>query len=142
MPETIAIAADHAGFALKEILKAELARLGLTPEDRGTHGSESVDYPDFAHDLARWVAAEAGRRGVLICGSGIGMSIAANRHAGARAALCRTVEDATLARQHNDANIVCLGERVTPPALAKEILQVFLATDFEGGRHLPRVKKL
>jgi ribose 5-phosphate isomerase B len=142
MTETIAIASDHAGVALKETLKAQLMQLGHIPEDMGVHSRDSVDYPDYAKKVTDWVLKAKARRAVLICGSGIGMSIAANRSKGIRAALCRSVEDAELARQHNDANILCLGERSTDANTAKEILMRFLATPFEGGRHEARVKKM
>lgn len=142
MPETIAIASDHAGVALKESLKNQLMSHGLVPEDMGAHTKDSVDYPDFAKRVCEWVVKEAGRRAVLICGSGIGMSMAANRILGIRAALCRSVEDAELSRKHNNANVLCLGERMTPAVTAQEILQVFLTTEFEGGRHQARVEKL
>ena len=142
MPETIAIASDHAGIQLKDALKSALMSHGFVPEDMGPHSRDSVDYPDFAGSLSTWVLAGKERRGVLICGSGIGMSMAANRHKGIRAALCRSVEDAELARRHNDANILCLGERITPEGLAKEILAIFLATPFDGGRHTNRITKL
>lgn len=141
MKTQIAIASDHAGFGLKKILKKELVALGYRVEDLGTHSAESVDYPDYALQLATWVVAEKGR-GVLICGSGIGMSIAANRVKGVRAALCVTTEMADLARKHNDANVLCLGARLTSSEAAKEILKIFLNTPFEGGRHQTRVEKL
>lgn len=142
MPETIAIASDHAGVTLKETLKAQIAARGMLVEDMGTRSTDSVDYPDFARQVSQWVLAQSGRRGVLICGSGIGMSMAANRYMGIRAALCRTAHDAEMARKHNDANVLCLGERVTGTADAQEIVQVFLDTEFEGGRHQARVDKL
>ncbi len=142
MPETIAIASDHAGVALKDALKADLLAHGILPEDLGSHSRDSVDYPDYARQLSAWVVGGSKRRGILICGSGIGMSMAANRVKGVRAALCRTVEDAELARQHNDANVLCLGERITDAGCAKEILATFLATGFEGGRHAGRVEKM
>lgn len=142
MTETIAIASDHAGTQLKDALKDQLLALGFIPEDLGAHSKDSVDYPDYANALSKWVLAKPVRRGVLICGSGIGMSIAANRHKGIRAALCRTVQDAELSRQHNNANVLCLGERITDIATSKEILKRFLDTPFEGGRHEARVTKM
>lgn len=142
MSEIVAIASDHAGVALKEFLIAQLGAFGFVPEDLGPSNTDSVDYPDYANRLCQWVLAEEGRRGILICGSGIGMSIAANRHKAIRAALCRSVQDAQLARQHNNANVLCLGERVTDAVTAKEILQHFLVTPFEGGRHALRVEKM
>jgi ribose 5-phosphate isomerase B len=141
MANSIAIASDHAGVDLKEHLKRELGALGFEAKDFGTKGTESVDYPDFAHVLAEWVEKNHGR-GVLICGSGIGMSIAANRHKGVRAALCQTPEQAALARQHNDANVLCFGARVVNTETAMKILRTFLNTKFEGGRHQRRVEKM
>lgn len=141
MAETIAIASDHAGVALKASLTSELESLGFAAKDFGTKGSESVDYPDFAHTLSEWVEKNNGR-GVLICGSGIGMSIAANRHKGVRAALCHDANTATLSRQHNDANVLCLGARIVDEKTAKAALKAFLTTTFEGGRHQRRVEKL
>ncbi|MSO74087.1 MAG: ribose 5-phosphate isomerase B [Alphaproteobacteria bacterium] len=138
----IAIAADHAGQPLKAELAHELARQGFDVVDLGTEGEASVDYPDFADALARRIEAGEVARGVLICGSGIGMSIAANRHREIRAALCRDVEGARLSRQHNDANVLVLGGRVTPLDQAKACLATFLETPFEGGRHARRVAKL
>ncbi|MDE3016791.1 MAG: ribose 5-phosphate isomerase B [Pseudomonadota bacterium] len=140
--QKIAIASDHAGFDMKKTLKTELDALGYEAEDMGTHDTQSVDYPDFAHALARWVEAEKNRRGVLICGSGIGMSIAANRHKGVRAALAHGGGEAALARRHNDANVLCLGARITSDEAAKDALRMFLNTAFEGGRHEKRVEKL
>ncbi len=142
MPK-IVFASDHAGYALKEQLKAWLPE-GQDWEiiDLGTDGDASVDYPDFGHDAGRAIAAGQADLGVIVCGSGIGISIAANRHPGVRAALCLTPEMAMLARQHNNANILALGARLTEPEVAKECLHRFLATAFEGGRHEGRVKKL
>ena len=142
MAETIAIASDHAGVTLKETLKSELMSLGFIPEDLGVHSRDSVDYPDFAKKTTDWLLKGTGRRAILICGSGIGMSIAANRIKGIRAALCRSVEDAELSRKHNNANILCLGERITDAETSKDILRRFIATAFEGGRHQARVDKL
>ncbi len=142
MPEVIAIASDHAGVALKEALKDQLMALGFLPEDLGAHSKDSVDYPDYAEKLCKLILSKKATRGVLVCGSGIGMSIAANRHKGIRAALCRSVVDAELSRQHNNANVLCLGERSTDVDTAKEILKRFLDTPFEGGRHEARVSKM
>lgn len=138
----IVIASDHAGFALKETLKKELVALGHEPLDLGTSSSESVDYPDFGFKAAEGVASGAAALGVIICGSGIGISIAANRNPKIRAALCHNEESARLARQHNDANMLALGARLTPEKEAKAILRAFLETPFEGGRHAGRVAKL
>ncbi len=138
----IAIAADHAGFGLKAELIAELKTLGETVLDLGTDGPESVDYPDFGDALARAILAGKAARGVLVCGSGIGISIAANRHKGIRAAHCRDTTDARLARLHNDANVIALGARTVGSEVAKDCLRVFLSTGFEGGRHQRRIDKL
>lgn len=142
MPETIAIAADHAGFDLKEVLKSELADLGCEVLDLGTSGPQSVDYPDFATAVARALADGRASRGVLVCGTGIGISIAANRHRHVRAALCHDSSSARLARAHNDANVLALGARLIGPEVAKDCLRTFLSTPFEGGRHAARVAKL
>ena len=139
---TVAIASDHAGVALKAILAADLAGAGLAVLDLGTHGSESVDYPDFAERVARAIGEGRAARGVLVCGSGIGISIAANRHKAVRAALCHDATSARLARLHNDANVLALGARLIGEETAKECLRVFLATAFEGGRHARRVAKM
>lgn len=142
MPELVAIAADHAAFELKRLLAAELAALGYGVLDLGTDGADSVDYPDIAAKLVRAIRAGEAKRGVLLCGSGIGMSIAANRHPIIRAALCHDGLTARLARQHNDANVLVLGGRLVGPELAKDCLKIFFSTDFEGGRHARRVAKL
>lgn len=139
---TVAIGADHAGVGLKTALAAELAAAGLVVLDVGTHGSESVDYPDFADRVAAAIAHGKAARGVLVCGSGIGISIAANRHKAVRAALCHDATSARLSRQHNDANVLALGARLIGEETAKECLRVFLATPFEGGRHARRVAKM
>jgi ribose 5-phosphate isomerase B len=137
-----AIASDHAGIELKRALARQLADSGVQVTDLGTDTAVSVDYPDFAHLLAGWVEAGKDRRGVLICGSGIGMSIAANRHKGVRAALCWSPESAALSRQHNNANVLCLGARLVDEKTARECLTRFMQTPFEGGRHDMRVNKL
>jgi len=138
----IAIGADHAGYALKTNLVAALGELGYQALDVGAPDETSVDYPDFANHVAAALKAGRAGRGVLVCGSGIGMSIAANRHPGIRAALCHDVEDARLARQHNDANVLVLGARITGADVARQCLEVFLDTGFEAGRHARRVAKL
>lgn len=138
----IAIASDHAGVALKEVLKEEVTRLGYTADDLGTNTLDSVDYPDFADKLADAIKQGKAARGVLICGTGIGISIAANRHKEIRAALCHNALTAKLAREHNDANVLALGARIVDEATARECLQVFLTTEFEGGRHARRVEKM
>lgn len=138
----IAIGADHAGYGLKTILVAALGALGYRALDLGTGGEDAVDYPDFAEAVVAALKEDRAARGVLVCGSGIGMSIAANRHPGIRAALCHDVESARLARQHNDANVLVLGARMIDPETAKQCLSVFLTTEFEAGRHARRVAKL
>ena len=140
--ETVAVAADHAGFPLKETLKGDLAALGFNIVDLGTDGPASVDYPDFANRMAEALRRGAVERGVVICGTGIGISIAANRHQHVRAALCHDATGARLARQHNDANVLALGARLIGEEVARECLKVFLETPFEGGRHASRVAKL
>jgi ribose 5-phosphate isomerase B len=138
----IAIASDHAGVALKAELVRQVQARGLDIEDLGPSDTESVDYPDYAHLLARAVADGRIERGILICGSGIGMSMAANRHPGVRAALCHDAYTAEMARRHNDANVLCVGERSTGVGVAEQIVRVFLDTEFEGGRHQRRVAKI
>jgi len=140
--ETVAIAADHAGYELKSLLSQELNTMGFEVLDLGTHGTESVDYPDFADRLAEVIRSGTARRGVLICGSGIGISIAANRHSEIRAAPCHDTVSARLARQHNDANVLALGARLVGIEVAKDCLRTFMSTEFEGGRHQRRVAKL
>jgi ribose 5-phosphate isomerase B len=140
--ERIAIASDHAGVEMKATLKAELGALGFEALDLGTDGPASVDYPDFADKLAAALKSDRAKRGVLVCGSGIGVSIAANRHRHVRAALCHDALSARLSRRHNDANVLCLGARLIGPDVAKDCLRVFLETEFEGGRHKNRVAKL
>ena len=143
MNKTVAIANDHAGPALKALLIEEVKALGFTVLDLGTGSTDSVDYPDYGNLVAKAVLDERAQLGIAICGSGIGISIAANRHAGIRAALCHTGLAAELSRQHNDANILCLGARLIGDAEAKECVKRFLTTAFEGGgRHTKRVEKL
>jgi ribose 5-phosphate isomerase B len=142
MSKPIAIAADHAGYALKERLKDVLRRRGLAFEDFGASSEASVDYPDFAHKVAEAVASGAAERGLLVCGSGQGMAMAANRHRGVRAALPFDEQSARLARQHNDANVIALGARTLPAETSERLLEVFLDTPFEGGRHERRVSKI
>jgi ribose 5-phosphate isomerase B len=141
-PETIAMAADHAGFPLKESLKADLLARGLEILDLGTNSPDSVDYPDFATRLALALGDGKAHRGVLVCGTGIGISIAANRHPHIRAALCSEPVAARLARQHNDANVLVMGARLIGIEVARGCLSAFLDTQFEGGRHAGRVAKL
>ena len=138
----IAIGADHAGFEYKEILKNYIEELGYTVTDFGTHDSQSVDYPDFAHPVAEAVESKVEGSGILICGSANGVAITANKHQGIRAALCWTSEIAALARQHNNANVVCIPARFVTAEEAKAIVKTFLDTAFEGGRHGNRVDKI
>ncbi len=142
MAERIVAGSDHAGL----LLRAEAVRIarekGFQVEDLGPFGADSVDYPDFARKVAEEVASGRARLGILVCGTGIGMSIAANKVKGVRAAVCRTEYEARMARAHNDANVVCLGERVTGLGLGGAIVAEFLSQPFEGGRHERRVKKI
>ena len=138
----IVIACDHGGLELKKALLAWLDHRGIAYEDMGTNTADSVDYPDYAHEVAAGIASGRWVRGVLVCGTGIGMCMAANRHAGVRAALCTEPFSASKSRRHNDANVLCLGGRVTGPEMACEILDAFLRTGFEGGRHERRVGKI
>jgi ribose 5-phosphate isomerase B len=142
MPEVIPVGADHAGFELKQRLVEELRRLGYEPLDLGTDSSASTDYPDYAHQVADRVEHGEAARGVLLCGSGLGMSYAANRHHGVRAAVAWTPEIARLAREHNDANILVLPARFVTEQQGLEILTTWLTTPFEGGRHERRVRKI
>lgn len=138
----IALASDHAGFEYKEKIKTFLDEMHLKWKDYGTHSSESVDYPDFAHKGAEGITNGEADRGIFVCGSGIGIGIAANRHRGIRAASVQTIEAAKLSREHNDANVLALGQRLVDWETAKEIIRVWLATPFEGGRHERRVEKI
>ena len=138
----IAIGSDHRGFGLKEALKELLAELGHDWVDFGCQTEEPVDYPDIARPLAEAVATGEYERGILICGSGVGMSIAANKVKGIRAALCENSFTARLARRHNDANVLCLGSWCIGQGLAEDIVRVFLSEDFEGGRHARRLEKI
>lgn len=138
----IAIAADHAGFELKAILLPFLTQQGISFEDLGTYSLESMDYPDVAHPLASQVETGVAELGILICGSANGVAMAANKHQGIRAAICWKVEIAELARQHNNANVLCLPARFISTEEAFEITSAFLKTEFEGGRHQRRVEKI
>lgn len=140
--EKIAIGSDHAGFELKEKVKVILQNQGHQVNDYGTHNVESVDYPDFAHPVANAVEKGEYELGVLICGSANGVAMAANKHQGIRAAICWNEELATLARQHNNANILCLPARFISMELAEKIVEGFLRAHFEGGRHERRVDKI
>ena len=138
----IAVGADHRGFTLKEELKAWLAARGHEVLDFGTDSAERVDYPDYAFKVARAVVRRQVDRGILICSTGIGMSIAANKARGVRAALADSVRLARLSREHNDANVLCLGADFVSAAEARRIVGVWLKTEFAGGRHARRVRKL
>ncbi len=138
----IAIACDHAGYATKEELKKYLSDLGYEVWDFGTHSEESVDYPDFAHPLAFAIENREYDLGILLCGSGNGVSITANKHQGVRSALCWIPEIATLARQHNNANVCAIPARFVSVSEAKHIVKAFLDAQFEGGRHERRVEKI
>lgn len=138
----IAIGADHGGVDLKDYLAAYLADEGHDVIDLGTHGHDSVDYPDFAEAVARTVAQGEAERGVIICTSGIGVSITANKVRGIRAAICHNEDAAEFCRRHNDANVICFGQKYDAPYMATKMLDIFLSTDFEGGRHCRRVDKI
>jgi len=139
----IEIGSDHAGFALKGALIAHLKKAGFQVTDEGAYSEESCDYPDYARKVCgKVVSGEGNTLGILVCGTGIGMSITANKVNGIRAALCHSAFDAEMTRRHNNANVLCLGARTTEEALALEIADIFLKTDFEGGRHAGRVAKI
>jgi ribose 5-phosphate isomerase B len=138
----IAIASDHAGLELKTEMVRVLTEKGHQAQDFGTHSGDSVDYPDFASQVARAVQKGECSLGVLICGTGVGMSIVANKYRGVRAALCHTEFEARAARGHNDANVLCLGQRVLGPGVAASVMEAFLDGKFEGGRHERRVQKI
>lgn len=142
MTERIPIASDHAGFELKEKLAAHLAALGYEVENLGTSSEASTDYPDYAHPLAREVSDGEARRGVLLCGTGLGMSYTANRYPHVRAAVAWTPEIAELARRHNDANVLVVPARFVSEESARQILETWLNTPFDGGRHERRVEKI
>jgi ribose 5-phosphate isomerase B len=142
VPLTIAIGGDHAGLPLKTALQEAIAAAGHAVVDFGTHSTASVDYPDFAHQVCAAVQEGRAGFGVLVCGTGIGMAIAANRHPGIRAAVLHSGTESRLTRAHNDANIACFGARLTGPEVALDALTMFLATEFEGGRHARRLAKL
>ena len=139
---TIAAGCDHGGFSLKTVLIEQLIESGHEVLDLGTDSNERVDYPDFAEAVAKSVASGEAEFGLLVCGSGIGVCMVANKISGIRAATIHDVTSAHLSREHNDANIICLGERLIGPEVAKEALDVFLASKFQEGRHLNRVKKI
>lgn len=138
----IAIGADHRGYSLKGRIRELVESRGHTVSDRGTDSGDSVDYPDFAIPVAEMVAAGEADRGILICGSGIGMSIAANKVRGVRAALCRSVEDAEMTRRHNDSNVLALSEKSGEDSDIEKLVTTWVDTPFEGGRHLRRINKI
>ncbi len=138
----LGVASDHAGFGLKEEIKKLLESDGHSVEDFGCLNEESCDYPDYAHKLCEALTNDACERGVLVCGTGLGMSYTANRYKGVRAALCTSVEMAKMSREHNDANVLVLGSRIIEVDLAREILKSWIETPFEGGRHLTRIRKI
>ena len=142
IPMHIHIGSDHAGFELKQQLAEDLRQLGHTLSDHGTHSTESTDYPDYAHAVARAVEQDSQSIGILLCGSANGVAITANKHAGIRAALCWTPEIASLARQHNNANVLCVPARFVSRAKAFKIVDAWLDATFEGGRHQNRVSKI
>ena len=138
----IFISSDHAGFKLKEEIKSYLSKKKISFQDMGPFNDDSVDYPDYAHKVAKKVKTNKNNFGILVCGSGMGMNIAANRHKNIRAAQCFNLKSTKLSRLHNDANVITLGERLISKNLAFKCINAFLNTKFEGGRHLKRVKKI
>lgn len=138
----IAIGSDHAGYDMKEAIKAQLQADGYDVIDMGTHDKNSCDYPDFAAAVARAVAQGQAQAGIIVCSTGIGVSMTANKVHGIRAALVHHAYEAEMTRRHNDANVLCLGANITGPAIALNAVKTFLATDFEGGRHQRRVDKM
>ncbi len=138
----IAIGSDHAGFTRKQEILEHLQALGHDVKDLGTYSKDSMDYPDIAVEVAKLVASKEVERGILVCGSGIGVSIVANKTEGVRAANCINEEMATLSRQHNDANVLTMGERMVDTKTALSMVDIFLNTPFEGGRHEQRVNKI
>jgi ribose 5-phosphate isomerase B len=138
----LAMGADHAGYEYKEAIEQWLSEQGWNIDDKGTHSLDSVDYPDFAHPVASMVESGAAATGILICGSANGVCITANKHQGIRAALCWNTDVAALARQHNDANVICIPARFVSLEEAKKMVEIFLSTAFEGGRHQNRVDKI
>ncbi len=138
----VSLGADHAGFELKEKIRKLLSEQGIEVADEGTHSTESVDYPDYARKVAERVASNGVQRGILVCGSGIGMAMAANKVHGIRAAHVTSEHEARMSREHNDANVLTLGARFLDDDTASRIVQTFLSTQFEGGRHQRRVEKI
>lgn len=142
MGEIIGVGSDHGGFALKEEIKNYLVELGYEVKDYGTNNEESVDYPEYGKKVARAVVAEEVHRGIVVCGTGIGISLAANKVEGIRCALCSDTYSAKMSRQHNNANMLALGGRVLGVDLAKDVVKAWLDSEFEGGRHERRVLKI
>ena len=140
--KVVVLASDHAGFNLKELIKKYLTKKKEKTLDLGTNSTYSVDYPDFAHRLSRQMKKKNNQVGILVCGSGIGMNIVANKHKNIRAALCYNVKSTMLSREHNNANVMALGARLTKKKVALKCVDVFIKTKFKGGRHLKRVKKI
>ena len=138
----IYISSDHAGYKLKEAIKLYLSKKKISFQDIGPHNNDRVDYPDFAHKVAKKVKIDKNNVGILVCGSGMGMNIAANRHKNIRAAQCFNLKSTKLSRLHNDANIITLGSRLLTKKIALSCVSVFLNTKFDGGRHLKRIKKI
>lgn len=138
----VAIGSDHAGFECKEAIKKYLSQKGVQLNDFGTHSPDSVDYPDFAHPVANEVEQGKAAFGILVCGSGNGVAMAANKHEGIRAALCWSEEITSLGRKHNNANVICIPGRFVSAELAEKMVEIFMNTDFEGGRHARRVGKI
>lgn len=142
MTMQLGVASDHAGLELKRALVTELEKRGIVVHDFGTATSESCDYPDFAHAVGRAIEGGEIERAILVCGTGVGMSIAANRHAAVRAVVCSEPLSARMSRQHNDANVLCIGARIVGTGTAIDIVDAFLSASFEGGRHAMRVAKI
>lgn len=142
MTKPLGVASDHAGLALKLSLVAELEKRGIAVREFGTTTSDSCDYPDFAHAVGHAIERGDIERAILVCGTGVGMSIAANRHAAVRAVVCSEPLSARMSRQHNDANVLCIGARVVGEGTAIDIVDAFLGATFEGGRHAARVAKI
>jgi ribose 5-phosphate isomerase B len=142
MEKTILVASDHAGYQLKESLKTMLKKMGWTVKDLGSASEDPADYPEYANRLCREILSGSCKKGILVCGTGLGMSYAANRHKGIRAALCTNKTLARMAASHNNANVLCLGGRLTPDDLAFEITRIWLETPYEGGRHQRRIEML
>ena len=142
MNKLIIVGCDHAGYELKETIKKFLSEKGFEIKDYGTNSSDSVDYPDMVHPLGRDINTGVYNKGIVVCGSGNGVQMTVNKYQNVRCALCWNVEIAELARMHNDANVLSLPARFIPSELALEIVDKFISTDFEGGRHLKRVEKI